>query len=156
MQIETQTNTSEKRYSPRNLRDTIKVRLATDAAGPEIAELLKANGHEIPLADWSKISPHWLIATTGDQIIGCVQVMPSLPVGYADWLYVLPTLKFKTRAIAIHKLIYAAIATVKMHGAAYIVCLTDKSNAKFAGVLSKMNFIPVSENTRVVKRLIGD
>ena len=137
-------------------RDKVKIRLATDEAGLLIADVLKSNGIELPFANWSKVFPSWLIATVDDDVIGCVQVMPAKPVGYAEWLYVKPSAPFKMRAIAVHKLIYAAIATVQQAGASYITCLQDNNNTKFSDVLKKINFVPVSENTRLVKRLAGD
>jgi hypothetical protein len=90
----------------------VEIRLAVNDAGPAIAAVLKANGIELEHADWSKVFPHWLIATVDDDVIGCCQVLPAKPVGYVEFLFVMPSAPFKVRAIAIRKLIIQSMATL--------------------------------------------
>ena len=135
------------------LRDKVEIRLAVNAAGPEIAEILKENGIELDGADWSKVFPHWLIATVDDDVIGCLQVMPSKPIAYCEMLCVKPGVSFKLRAIAIRKLILQGIATAYHGGASYVACNVDYANDKFVGVIEKLNVRRMCERTLFVKRL---
>ena len=138
------------------LRDRVVIRLALDETGPLIAEILKENGIEIPGANWNRIFPHWLIACDRDDVIGCVMVMPAKPVGYCEFLMVKQSVSFKLRAIAIRKLIISAMATIHAGGGAYVGAVLDKKNDKFAGVLTKLNFVKASDNTMYVKKLVAE
>lgn len=131
----------------------MEIRLAVNAAGPLIAEVLKANRIELPGADWSKVFPHWLIATVDDEVIGCCQVLPSKPVGYVEFLFVKPTAPFKLRAIAIRKLIIQSMATLYHGGCQYVGGVVAVKNYKFANVLEKLRFVKSYQADMHVKRL---
>lgn len=81
-----------KRTRAQVLRDRIEIRLATNECGPLIAEVLKSNDIELPGADFSRVFPHWLIACDknapkGQEIIGCIMVLPSKPFGFLEFLF---------------------------------------------------------------------
>ena len=135
------------------LRERVVIRLALDETGPMIAAILKDNGVELPGADWNHVFPHWLIACDGDDVIGCVMVMPAKPVGYAEFLLVKPSVSFKLRAIAIRKLIIAAMATVQAGKASYVACNIAENNEKFSGVIEKLGVSKFHRRTLYVKRL---
>lgn len=135
------------------IRDSVEIRLAVNSAGPAIAEVLKANGIEIPHADWSKVFPHWLIATVDEDVVGCVQVAISKPVGYLEFLFVRPTAPFKVRAIAIRKLLIVGFSTLHTAGCQYVGGVVEKGNGKFVNVLEKLNFVKTYGADVYVKRL---
>ena len=148
-----QVGSAVKKTRAQVLRDKVVIRLATDEAGPLIAEVLKENGIEFPGADWSKVFPNWLIATEGDEVIGCLQVLPAKPVTWCEFLFVKPSAGFKTRAIAIRKLIAAGMSTAFHGGATHVAGMVDGKNHKFYGVLTKLNFVAVSPHMAMLKRL---
>lgn len=119
-----------------------------------IGALLAENGIVLAGADWSKVFPNWLIATDGDEVIGCVQVMPAKPMAWLASLYVKPSASFKMRAIAIRKLIAAGMATCHAAGCAYVVGMVDVENGKFENVLTNLNFVRISESRMLVKKLL--
>lgn len=135
------------------IRDSVEIRLAVNGAGPAIAEVLLANGVELPHADWSKIAPHWLIATVDDDVIGCCQILVAKPVGYVEFLMVKPTASFKLRAIAIRKLIIQSMSTLYHGGCQYVGGVVGTDNRKFADVLKKINFAKAYTADLYVKRL---
>lgn len=136
------------------LRDRIQIRLAVgNGAGPLIAEILKENGIELPGAEWSGPLPNWLIACDGDNVIGCLQVMPSKPVSYCEFLCVRPSVNFKLRAIAIRKLMLQGIATAYHAGSSYIAGNVSADNKKFIGVIEKLNAVRISERVMFAKKL---
>lgn len=131
------------------LRDKVSLCLPVNGLG--VAEVLLANGITLPGVDWSEIGPHWVIATTGDEVIGCVQVMPSKPIGYVNMLHVKPTVSFKLRAIALRKLALQAIASLDMAGCTY--ACGHLPNPRYLDVAKRLNFIEGAPETLLVKRL---
>lgn len=135
------------------LRDKVEIRLAVNEAGAAIEAVLAANGIKIPDADWSNVFPHWLIATVEDEVIGCVQVAISKPVGYLEFLFVLPSTPFKLRAIAIRKLLIQGFSTLHLAGCQYVGGVVEKGNGKFANVLENLRFVKTYGADVYVKRL---
>lgn len=148
-----QTGGATTRSRAQAMRDKVEIRVAVNAAGPLIAAVLKDNGVELPGADWSKVFPHWLIATVDDEVIGCCQVSVSKPVGYLEFLFVRKSAPFKMRAIAIRKLIIQGIDALHANGVQYAGGVVSTRNAKFADVITKMNFVKTYQADVMVRRL---
>ena len=125
------------------LKDRVKIRLATDEAGPLIAEALKENNIEVPGADWSKVFPSWLIATVGEEVIGCIQVMPAKPVGWLEFLFTKKSAPYKLRVIAFRKLLEQGAGTLKMAGCSYVLGTVEPGNKAFMDILAKYQAINV-------------
>ena len=153
--MQTQTlNSAKKRTRADVYRDRVKIRLATNEAGPLIADLLRENGIELVSADWKDIGGSWLIATLDDDVIGVVQVLLGKPAGYLEFLFVKPSAPFKFRAIAVRKLLIQGFATLKFFGAQYVGGAVSTKNAKFRQVLTDLGFVKCSETELVIKRLV--
>ena len=156
-------NSMEKGYAPVHtmstpsrsqiLRDSVVIRLATNDAGLLIADLLKENGIELNGANWSKVAPHWLIATVEDEVIGCCQVVVSKPIGYMEFLLVKPSAPFKLRAIALRKLAIQGMSTLYYGGAQYVAGMVAVKDQKFLDVIEKVGLKPLYTAHLVVKRL---
>lgn len=131
----------------------VEIRVAVDAAGPAIAQVLKENGMELEGADWTKVFPHWLIATVDANVIGCCQVMIAKPVGYVEFMLVRPSVPFKLRAIALRKLILQSMGQLNHFGCQYVGGVVASRNFKFANVLEKLNFVKTFSAEMYVKRL---
>jgi hypothetical protein len=132
-----------KRTRAQVLRDRVKIRLALDETGKAIAAILKANGVQIPGADWGKVFPNWLIATVEDEVIGCIQVMPGKPVGWLSFMCVKPGAPFKLRAIAMRKLIEQGAGTMRIAGAKSVATIT--LDGKLKKVLGNGGFVDLGE-----------
>lgn len=135
------------------LRDKVEIRLAVNEAGPAIAQVLKENGIVLEGADWSKVFPHWLIATVDDDVVGCCQVLVAKPVGYVEFLFVRKSVPFKLRALALRKLIIQSMATLHAAGCNYVGGVVALKNFKFANVIEKLNFVKTYQADVYVKRL---
>ena len=118
-----------------------------------IAELLKQNDVVLNGADWSKVSPHWLIATVEDEVIGCCQVVVSKPIGYMEFLLVKPSAHFKLRAIALRKLAIQGMSTLYYGGAQYVAGMVAVKDQKFLDVIEKLNVLPLYTAHLVCKRI---
>lgn len=137
------------------LRDKVVIRLALDEAGPKILEIIEANGVRLPYADFSKVFPHWLIATVDDEVIGCVMVLPAKPFGFVEFLLVKPWAPFKLRAIAIRKLCLQAAGTLQVYGSSYLWCTVNSNNKKFGDILKKHGMVKSIDGELMVKQLKG-
>lgn len=135
------------------VRDMVEIRIAVDASGPAIARVLKENGIELSGADWSRVFPHWLIATVDEHVIGCCQVIIGKPVGYVEFMLVRPEVPFKLRAIALRKLILSSIGQLNHFGCQYVGGVVATKNLKFANVIEKLNFVKTYPADLYVKRL---
>jgi hypothetical protein len=134
------------------VRDMVEVRLAVNAAGPQIAEILKANGIELD-TKWDDVFPHWLIACVDDLVFGCCQVVFSKPVGYVEFLAVHPDAPFKLKAIGLRKLMYQSMNSLYAYGAQYVGGVVAEDNKKFAPIIEKMGFVKTYPADMFVKRL---
>lgn len=151
--MELNTAPAEKPSRAKAIRDMVEIRLAVNAAGPAIAAVLKENGIELKDADWSKVFPHWLIATVGDDVVGCCQVIPSKPVGYVEFLFIRPSINFKLRAIAIRKLMVQSLSTLRLADCAYVGATVSQANRKFSDVIKKIDFVKAFPSDLYVKRM---
>lgn len=131
----------------------VEIRLAVNEAGPAIAEVLKENGIVLDAADWTKVFPHWLIATVDEHVIGCCQVLVSKPVGYVEFMLVRKDVPFKLKVVAIRKLIIQSMATLQAAGCSYVGGVVATKNFKFANVIEKLNFVKTYQADMYVKRL---
>ena len=138
-----QEQVTPKRTRASALKDKVKVRLALDGVGPEIAAVLKENGIEIPGASWDHVWPHWLIACDGDSVIGCIQVMPAKPVGWLEFLFTKKSVPYKFRVIAFRKLLEQGAGTLKMAGCSYVLGTVEPGNKAFMDILAKYQAINV-------------
>jgi hypothetical protein len=136
----------QKRTRARVIREKVKIRLAPDECAGEIGRLVGMEGFA-----WDRVFPNWYIATVDDEVIGCVQVLPARPMGYANFLSVKRAVPFKLRAIAADKLCLAAMASLNLYGSQWLTCNT--AEARFLDVLKGRGFIQVNETALMMKRL---
>lgn len=66
------------------------IRPATASDGPAIKGLMDAMGTSTSNIDWGNIGdmPSWLVAEDDGKIVGCVQAVVALPLGYISNLVV--------------------------------------------------------------------
>lgn len=134
-------------------KDKVQIRLALDSMGIEIESILTENDIIIPNIKWDKVYPHWLIATIEDEVIGCVQVLPSRPIGFMEFLFIRPSVGVRLRTIAIRKLIYTGLATIQQGNAQYAACAIKSDNVKMQKILGNMNCVKTADAAIMVKLL---
>lgn len=107
----------------RALRE-VRVRYARDSEGSAIAQMVHSCHDHVPVAEWAPIYPYWLAAEHDGEMIGCVQVCYSAPVGRLEFLSFLPNLPYRTRALAVKALLGLGELTLRKTGAKAIAgCL---------------------------------
>ena len=114
----------------------VAVRLARPDEGLEIYRLYLASGKApLPDVDWSQdVSPYWLVAEQGEQMVGCVQLRPSQPMGMIELLCLAPTLTAYQRARVFKHLVEAALVAMKHMGAQAVTFGIDQQYPTFAKI----------------------
>lgn len=150
--METQTVTVPLTKAAR-IRESVKVRIATNEDGAHIEAIFKANNVSFPVANWETVSANWLVATVDGDLIGCLMVAFSKPIGLLEFLLMKPQARFKLRAIAMQKLAFAGASSLTQYGCSYLSCVVVASNKPFMDVLKKYNFAAAASAVVMVKRL---
>lgn len=94
----------------------MNIRLALNEDGSRLRELVALTQADIEWLDWSDIYPHWLVAEKNDQIVGCINLAVSKPIGRLDLLAVDPSLGPHARGRTVRALILRGLATLKHAG----------------------------------------
>ena len=112
------------------------VRLARSDEGLELYRLYLASGKSpLPDVDWSQDpSPYWLVAEQGEQMVGCVQLRPSKPIGMIELLCIDPTLTAYQRARVFKHLVEAALVAMKHMGAQAVTFGIDQRYPSFVQI----------------------
>ena len=100
----------------------IKVRFAVAGEGPLLHHLALASGKwEIDGLDWTfDPFPYWLVAELDSEPVGCVQMCPSLPFAFLEFLCVLPSLRHRDKAIVARDICNEARRLCRSHGAQFV------------------------------------
>lgn len=104
----------------RAMRHT-KARFAHDAEGNTIAQMVHTCHDQIPNVSWSKVAPYWLIAEHQGEIVGCVNVCYTMPIGRLEWMSFVPGLPYKARALSVKALLDLGQQVLKQTGSTAVV-----------------------------------
>lgn len=146
--------TEQKLTRAQIMRNKVQLRLAENADGEAIAEIMADNGFVMHGTDWSEISPNWLVAETDGLVIASCMILLAKPVSFVEFLYVRNSVPFKLRAIAVKKLIEQCETTIRLSGAQFIGGIVDAENANWQGVLEKIGFQQGQPVHLIAKRLL--
>lgn len=133
-----------------------RVRLATNQDGAMIGVLLTNAGFDLtglPIS-WDDLYPYWLVAELDGELVGCIQVAFSKPIGYMELLAVDRSLSHTLQASLVKALCYQAMATLKKGGCTLsggMVAFEDKNWKK---VLKRRGCVIIASGNKFVKRLV--
>ena len=98
------------------------VRLAQPNEGPLLHHLALASGKwEIEGLDWNfDPFPYWLVAELDGEAVGCVQMCPSRPFAFLEFLSLLPGLSQRDKGIVVRDMCNAARQRCKSMGAQFV------------------------------------
>lgn len=99
----------------RALRE-VSVRYARNSEGMAIAQMVHSCHDSVPNVPWESIHPYWLAAEKDGELIGCVQVCYSAPIGRLEFLSFAPGLPYRTRALAVKSLLMLGTLTLTKVG----------------------------------------
>lgn len=128
-----------------NLRDTdrlaralkeVSVRYARNSEGMAIAQMVHTCHTGVPNVSWTAIYPYWLVAEKDGEVIGCVQLCYSAPVGRLEFMSFVEGLPYRTRALAVKSMLMLATLTLqKATGASAVAGCLAFDQGRFKEIL---------------------
>lgn len=115
----------------------IKVRFARDAEGMAIAQMVHCSHEAVPNVEWAKVYPYWMVAEKNGDLIGCIQVCYSIPVGRLEFMSFVPGLPYRTRALAVKALLNLGTLTLKKTGARVVAGCVGFEDKSFKEILKR-------------------
>ena len=109
------------------------IRLAANEDADRIKELLPMRAD----FDWSDIYPYWLVAEIDGEIVGCINVALSNPIGILDQMAVDFSLNSHAKGKVVRALIIQGLGTLKAAGASASVSMIPFELKSFKRVLKK-------------------
>jgi len=132
----------------------IEIALAQNEDGDRLRELVKQAGFlSADELDWSDIYPYWLVARIKGEVMGCIQIAMSKPVGYAEMLSIDQSVGHKTRALMVRELVLQANATLAKDGVSMVVGLISFELKSFKRILKKHGAKVIRTGNVLAKRL---
>lgn len=113
------------------------IRLAVNGDGERIRQLVATTQIDIPTLDWSDIYPYWIAAEINGQIVGCLNVALSKPIGRLDLLAVDGSLPPLARARVVKALIVQGLAVLKADGATATLSVVPFQLRSYRRILKK-------------------
>ena len=100
----------------------VTIRFAVAGEGPILHSLCRASGKwEIEGLDWTfDPYPYWLVAELNGGIVGCVQVVPSVPFAFLEFLSIMPHLSHRDKAIVARNLSLQGKKNCRLMGAQFV------------------------------------
>jgi hypothetical protein len=118
----------------RALRE-VRARFARDSEGMAVAQMVHCSHEAVPNVTWGKIYPYWMVAEKDGEIVGCVQVCYSMPIGRLEFLSFAPNLPFRTRALAVKALLNLGTLALKNTGAQMVAGCVGFEQKSFKEIL---------------------
>lgn len=131
----------------------IHVRFARDGEGMMIAQMVHSSHEAVPNVLWAKVYPYWMVAEHDGEVIGCVQLCYSMPVGRMEFLSFLPNLPYRTRALGVRALLELGILTLRKSGAQAIAGTVGFEQASFKNILKAQGCTVLASGNVIAKRV---
>lgn len=130
---------------------SMNVRFATNDDAPRVKELVEET-QKITGLDWSDIYPYWLVAEK-DEIVGCLNILMSKPLGRLELLSLDPKLGHYTRGRVAKALVYMGFGLLKAEGADGVLCIVSFSQKSFKKIIKRRGGIVVGQGNLMVRSL---
>lgn len=127
------------------------IRLGTNADGPRIGELVAEGGFDVVGLDWTRIEPYWLVADNGEEIVGCLQVLPGRPAGRLELLAAEDSLTHREKAMVIKALITQGLTTLKLAGAQLATGMVPFEHKAYKRLLKKRGAVVIASGNMLAK-----
>lgn len=127
------------------------IRLGTNADGPRIGELVAEGGFDVIGLDWTLIEPYWLVADTGEEIVGCLQVLPGRPVGRLELLAAEDSLTHRERAMVVKALLEQGMVTLQRAGVQLATGLIPFDHKEYKRLLKKRGAVVIASGNMLAK-----
>ena len=129
------------------------IRLATNADGPRIGELVLGAGFDVHGLDWSIVAPYWLVAEEDDEVVGCVQVCPGLPMGRLELMALDEDLTHRQQAVIVKGLLEQGAAVLHLGGSQLAAGLISFDAKAWKRILKKRGCVIIANGNMFAKTL---
>ena len=136
------------------MRDRVTIRMAKSDEGPLVASIYdRCGGCPAPWIDWSDIFPFWLVGEVDGTPSGIIMASPGKPFGRVDFLYTLPTLTMRQRAILSRDLGFAGAESCRLLGSSAVLSTISAQEQSWKRVAQRRGWQPICDGTFLVKRV---
>lgn len=129
------------------------ITMSTDHDGPAILALLEPTYPYLVELDWSHVGPSWMLASLNDRLVGCLQVMPGLPVARLEYLGIHPGLSHTQRAKVAYTLMHTAMGACRAAGCSMVQGIIGRSYEHWVDRLVARGGTVVISGDTVARRL---
>ena len=130
------------------------IRMALDVDGKVISQLVKENGfQQTEGIDWSHVYPYWLVAEQNGEIIGCIQVRISVPIGGLEMLSVKQDLDHTIKSLVVKSLLLGGSSTLKQAGASLAAGVVPFEMKSYKKLLKRRGCVSISVGNIMARRL---
>lgn len=136
----------------RALRE-VQVRFARDGEAMAIAQMVHCSHDAVPNVRWDKVYPFWMVALKDGDLIGCVQVCYSQPIGRMEFLSFVADLPYRTRALAVKALLNLGTLTLRESGAQVVAGCLGFEQKSFRDILKAEGCIVLMSGNTLAKRV---
>lgn len=104
------------------MKNDLTIRLARNGDGETIKNILARAGFGgLDSMRWDNIYPYWLVAERDGLILGCLQMAPSRPVAWLEYLGVEQEISLRDRTKVVRQLLQQGGESMKLHGANRVI-----------------------------------
>lgn len=135
------------------VKEEIGVRMASNADGERIRDLLWAMGYRLLGIEWDDIEPYWIVAEFRGEVIGCLQTCPGKPMGRLELLAVYPDLSRRQTADIVKTLIFRGMGILSAQGSQAAEFLVPFEFKSYVKVLKHRGAEIVTDGHLMVKML---
>lgn len=131
------------------------VRLAENADGEAIKALLIAQGPFDASIPFTDIHPYWLVAEMPgyDGIVGCIQTLPSRPMGHLEMLASSKGLSEPDKALVVRELVMEGAAVLNYHRAVVVAGFVPFELKGYKRVLKKRGAVVADTGSMMFRRI---
>lgn len=120
------------------------IRPSEPSDGATIKSLVAGDEEVLPGIDWSANQPFWLVADDSGEVVGCIQAVAALPIGYISNLAVREDRRMGRLKL---RLCFEALRSLKASGCQYAVGFVPSHMVKWKRALLKAGAVEGVDGT---------
>jgi len=132
----------------------VRLAVAQPVHGEAIRRLVKADALEgLEHLDWTNLGGQWLVVLKGDDVVGCIQVLPGRPIGRVDFMVLDDSLTHREKSEATSMLIQQVTMLLRMAGVGAMISVVPDDPNGWPVVLERRGWVPVADGMMMIRRL---
>ena len=134
---------------------SVTTALAKQSDMGDIMRLCQQMDYDLPYndIDWEGSFPYWIVARINEDIVGCLQVVPSRPMGYAEFMALDEALEPMPKARVFKALETQARAVMQLCGSSMMGCMITFPFKNFKKLLKRRGYDVVASGNMLATRI---